>query len=351
MPNIQSLLLYLPTREKLVETIYNNIRGPKDYVSLLKQSTPPGLMGERLLNTQNNPAYKALQSGLFWYRLFDASTVYSGVLCGLDADGFANNQITTHEHVLERRVAHFTHYLKRVKLQAEPLLVIHEDDRFALQFEKEITNRSADHAFRLGSERHEIWRLSELQSHEFMHFAKRQDQFHLADGHHRLASSIRHLNAQNNPLPIQCFLINKTNSKRKSFQWNIKKLPNPSSLYTQLEKVSSEAKNPEIIVATKDRIHRLACPKGLNPAQYCFEELLGFSLDVKQNIKEYIDHIPLETKEFISIKYAANHVATIAFRPLHWSEILSIAKQGNRLPPKSTYLLPKLPTGLFISPI
>lgn len=351
MPQIVPISLLMPTQKKLVPGVHRNINGPKNYISLLKDNTSPRNVLKNFVKAQNKGIYKAVSPNIFWHRIQNKSDVYSGLLCGLNSSCFLSERITTHENVLENRVTLFKNYLAQTRLQAEPLLVIHEDDQFALDFQKKVMDRLADHQYQLGNQQHQLWQLSTNQVAEFNQFAKRQSQFHLADGHHRLASSIRHLKTQDNPLPIQCFLINKKNSKRKSFQWNIKQLPNQLRLYTQLEKVNSKSKKPDIIIATKDMIHRLTCPKKYNPAQYCFEELLGLSLDDKPNTKIYIDHIPLETKEYISIKKSENYVASIAFRPLHWSEILGIAKQGKRLPPKSTYLLPKLPTGLFISPI
>ena len=307
-------------------------------------------MGECLFNAQN-PPYKAVQPGLFWYRLSDAAGVYSGVLCGLDADAFTTNQVTTHEHVMEGRVAQFTHYLKRAKLQAEPLLVIHENDRFAMDFEEKTTNRPADYAFRLGRERHELWRLSESQTKTFAQFAQRYGQFHLADGHHRLASSIKHLSTQPDHFPIQCFLLNKKMVKKKRFQWNVKRLLESSAFYATLNAIKQNDDQPDIVIATKEKVYTLACPKDRNPALYCFEDVLGFSVDAKLAINDYIDYIPLGNEEFSTINASDRSIASLAFRPLHWSEILATAKQGKRLPPKSTYLLPKLPTGLFIAPI
>ena len=307
-------------------------------------------MGKHLFNPQH-PTYKAVQPGLFWYRLSDASGVYSGVLCGLDAEDFLKHRITTHEHVMQGRVAHFTHYLKRARLQAEPLLVIHEDDRFATIFEKKTTHRPADYAFRLGDQQHELWRLSASQSHDFMHFAEGQDQFHLADGHHRLASSIQLLKTQAQPLPIQCFLLHKRGLKKRSFQWNVKRLLPSSTFYAKISTIEQNDEQPEIVIATKDRVYALACPKDRNPALYCFEDLLGFSVEAKLAIHDYIDYIPSDQLEFSALSKPYGPIASMTFRPLHWSEILNTAKQRERLPPKSTYLLPKLPTGLFIAPI
>lgn len=102
---------------------------------------------------------------------------------------------------------------------------------------------------------------------------------------------------------------------------------------------------------TKHKTYALACDPSANPADFIFHQVLKFSEKTHRDLKTIIDYSPQVDFQTGPLKVEDPYRAIIAFRPLRRDEILATAKAGKRLPPKSTYLLPKLPTGFQVSPI
>ena len=85
--------------------------------------------------------------------------VLKGHLTGVLATSKAHN-ITTHEAVLEQRVELFSDYLTAVGFQAEPVLLMHENNQAAAEIGQRINRRKGDFQFHLGTEQHQLWILS-----------------------------------------------------------------------------------------------------------------------------------------------------------------------------------------------
>ena len=66
---------------------------------------------------------------------------------------------------------------------------MHEDHTFTLKMGKSNYKRAPDFEFREESEVHQLWTISRYQTKKLESAAEKCDQFHLADGHHRLAST------------------------------------------------------------------------------------------------------------------------------------------------------------------
>ena len=75
--------------------------------------------------------YQSLSNGHFWYLIENEHGSFEGVLTGVLASKAHN--ITTHEAVLEQRVQLFSDYLTAVGFQAEPVLLMHENNQAAAE--------------------------------------------------------------------------------------------------------------------------------------------------------------------------------------------------------------------------
>lgn len=352
MPQLSPLSFCLPTKKTLESNTYHDVKGPKAFVDLLITSKNSNEIKSGFADLLAKGNYHKLsQHPPLWYRISSPKHSFSGFLCGLSTTVFQQAGVTTHEHVLDKRVELFSAYLEHTRLQAEPLLLLHEEDYFEVNFSTSITQRSPAYAFTINQNTHELWVLTSKEEAALHRFAKSQQQFHLADGHHRLASSLKHLDRQGKKYPIQSFIMAKNSIYKESFHWKIKQLLNYESFIEQLEKFPQKVKNPDVVVHTKHKTYALACDPSVNPADFIFHQVLKFSETSHNDLKTIIDYSPQVDFQTGPLKVEDPYRAIIAFRPLRWNEILSTAKEGKRLPPKSTYLLPKLPTGLLVSPI
>ena len=124
----------------------------------------------------------------YWYRIENEMGVFEGFLTGVELD---ENQatISTHEEVLPERVSLFSNYLTEINRQAEPLLLVHESPDFSQQLKAKICHSTPDFHFQLEQEHHQLWIIPPEECKALEDFSSQTAQFHLADGHHRLAST------------------------------------------------------------------------------------------------------------------------------------------------------------------
>ena len=81
-------------------------------------------------------------------------------------------------------------------------------------------------------------------------------------------------------------------------------------------------------------------------SNYILDYLLGLTSYQKQDLKTLIDYHAPGT---LDPERAKDYSMIIEYQPLALGEIITLAKCKKILPPKSTYILPKLPTGLFFT--
>lgn len=353
MPQITPLYLNLPTQQHLKESSYGKIKGPQLFVNLVQHARQLSDIRQGYFKLIEEKHYTAAgKASLFWYRLHNANGTYDGFLCGIPPSAFKAYEITTHEYVLDQRVLLFTDYLKQTHIQAEPLLIVHENESFDQKISTQICNKKPDYTYTISGEKHELWHLNVQEQNDLEAFALKEKYFHLADGHHRLASSLKLMETAPSNHSLQCLVMLNKKVNKNGFCWKIKQLPQGIDLEEKMCIIPPSDQKNEIKIQLPKQTYYLKTPEKRNPASYIFEELLGFSSQKAIDLSQYIDYIPRkDVTPSPSLPLQPPYIAEINFRPLYWTEILSYAKKHKKLPPKSTYLLPKISTGLFISPI
>lgn len=356
MPQLYPIKLFLPQSNKLShKTAKSSLSGPEVFVDLVDKSSHPAALKEALDGLLKKDVYQAKPTQLYWYRKSTLDNSYAGLLCGLPSQECIHPQITTHEHVLDKRVQLFSDYLAATQLQAEPILVLHENTTFSDAFAAKMYKRSCATQYTLGNELHEIWLLDDEEAKEVKRFAAAEKQFHLADGHHRLASSIDYADKRHKNITILSFVVAKNQLYNDRFVWALKQFPKGiSAIDIDPKKTANETSVKKLSIGCLmgKNTQQIHFPKTTNAASFLFEEILGFSTLNAIDLGEYIDYFPPSASlsaEFLSD--ADPYKAKFFYDPLSIDQIIQTAKAQKILPPKSTYLLPKLPTGLFIAPM
>jgi len=128
---------------------------------------------------------------LYLYRQFKDGFVYTGIIAGIAIDDYFNGTIKKHEDTLTSREKIFKEYLDVCSFNAEPVLLTYPDvpevdemleHYLSLRPEYDFTNTDSVH--------HQLWLIdhptdiAKLQEH----FAA-QESIYIADGHHRSSSS------------------------------------------------------------------------------------------------------------------------------------------------------------------
>ena len=194
-----------------------------------------------------------------------------------------------------------------------------------------------------------MWNLNSQEAASLTHFCEEEQQFHLADGHHRYASTLN-AGKENGDTPLLfSFLVAKDQVQNHAFTWAIKDQQLAEQLLQNLppENICDKAV-ANIEIKTKGKHIFGQAATALPVSNYIVEKLLGINAQQKIDLKSFIDYYPPGT---LGLKAAKVYPAIIDYKPLSLDKIITLAKAQKILPPKSTYILPKLHTGLCFTPL
>ena len=348
MPQIHPLSLYCPSPKTLEQTRVKGVKGPTVFVDIIAKGENHSAISNGIKNLIKNKDYLHLSAGLHWWRIKNKKGCFEGLLTGVLAEGNTQN-ITTHEAVLEQRVKLFSDYLNTVGFQAEPVLLMHENSLAAATLAKRINNRKEDFLYLLGTEQHQLWCLKPEEVTFINNFCQELDQFHLADGHHRYASTLNLEKKEHNPSLLFSFLVAKDQLRNLAFSWAIK---DPLWADRLLQNIPPESicDRAEANIEIKAKNHSIYChaTKEWTVVDFIVEKLLAVTAQQKLDLKSLIDYYP---PGGLSPAKAKAYPVVIDYTPLSLEEMITLAKAQKNLPPKSTYILPKLPTGLCFTPL
>ncbi len=320
---------------------------------------------------------------LYIYKIEKKHASFCGILAATQTDDYKNGNIKKHENTLEKREKLFKDYLKVVKFNAEPVLLTYPDNNVIKDCIAEITSKDCEYSFSTDAVKHSMWKVSdEKVIGQIQHQFEKINTFYIADGHHRCASS--HLLAEEmkaeNPAhtgteAYNYFLSNLLpESELKIYEFNrlIKDLNGltKNELLTALKKQYQVIhKGPELyriinkhqfgmylegefyLLQLKEEDFKFKNALSKLDAQLLYETILEPILNIKdlRNDKR-IDYIYgkesiVKIKELID---SGKYKLAFNLAPVTVMEIKEVADQGLKMPPKSTYIEPKLLSALTI---
>ena len=281
-----------------------------------------------------------------------------GLLGLISLKDVASGEVKPHEKTLSKREDLFSKYLKAVGFQTEPVLLSHVDRNDLRQWldQHSAGRPEAEFATADGSE-HSLWVVTHGAE-----IAKVQDivstlhSLYIADGHHRCASS---LHLQNEIPGILAFLVPDSQLVVRPFHRVVTgNPPNEAAWervkeFAQVEKVT---RLPDPLPRGSMGIYHQKSWWKVTPfiqpfldVSWCSDHLLASLWDVKD----------LRTDKRISFQAGTESVERIAEKctkdqwlvvlaPTLWSSVETIADRKESMPPKSTYIEPKLRSGLTL---
>ncbi len=307
---------------------------------------------------------------------------YVGIIAGASVEQYNSGHIKKHEETITKREEVFSNYLKIVEFNVEPVVLFHRkhDDlnklmTVAMLDRPEYEFTSWDRG------KHEVWvinspkTISQIQS-----YYQEIEDIYIADGHHRCASSAKYSaqivgeTSPNQNLFLACFI---SEEKLKIFDYNrlVKDLNglDPSEF---LNKIS------EFFIVTK-ALNDEAAPTGLHELSMYLEEQwykltakegtfdrdhVVYRLDTdiltKNILNPILDLHDLKTDNRINfingrlgmdgIKDAVdNGKAKVGFGlfPVSVEHLKKVSDENLIMPPKSTWIEPKIRSGLTIFPL
>ncbi|MGC6431591.1 MAG: DUF1015 domain-containing protein [Jejuia sp.] len=129
---------------------------------------------------------------LYVYKIVNRhGATFNGIIAATSAKDYEDNIIRKHEDTIEKREQTFKTYLKTVGFNAEPVLLTYPDNDSIGTIIKETQKKHAEFEFTMTyRDTHYLWKLDDVTAIQKIQseFAK-MSAIYIADGHHRSASS------------------------------------------------------------------------------------------------------------------------------------------------------------------
>ncbi len=332
---------------------------------------------ERIFHRDANPCY-------YIYRQIKDKNVYTGIIACTSIDDYMSGVIKVHEQTLTVREEKLKDYLDVCEFNAEPVLFCYPNDEQIDRITHQVVLNRPDYDFTTTDKvRHTLWVVSDKKT--VQHIAERFSaipSIYIADGHHRSASSallgkIRRSNDKNftGEEAYNYYLgVFLPESELKIFDYNrvvkdLNKLKTEQFLQKIAEKF--EVKQVEETTYKPDRKHIISMylegkwyalqaksgtykkddPIGSLDASILTEHILSPVLNIHDlKTDKRINFIPgVKGAEELK-KQVDEGKMKVAFGlfPVTMEQLKWIADTNNVMPPKSTWVEPKMRSGLVI---
>ncbi|MEN9700004.1 MAG: hypothetical protein RLZZ301_1202 [Bacteroidota bacterium] len=134
------------------------------------------------------------QAHLYIYRQSQAGFTVQGFFAGVSVDDYLNGHVKRHEQTLTAREDIFTNYLDIVGFNAEPVLMTYAPDAQLQAYLDAYSKLRPEYEFTTTDRiTHELWVVSLEDSAHICQLFAEIDSLYIADGHHRSASSARYV--------------------------------------------------------------------------------------------------------------------------------------------------------------
>ena len=325
-----------------------------------------------------NVLIKEEQPVFYLHEIQSKNKIFTGIIAGTSVDDYQKNTIKKHEDTLKYRVEFFKDYLHQTGFNTEPVLITYPDNtELNSWIETKKTENSLYEFSTTKKEKHKLWRIHDTNEIEWIKNKFEEiGNLYLADGHHRTASAEllfdEYKNVGNENLKyFMSFLIPESNVKIYEFNRIIRDLNNHSKaefidLISQSFWVKNKAQelwkptkkfefgmyldNEFYSLTLKDTNNFKSVLASLD-AQILYEKILQPILGINDlRNDDRIDYIP-GNQSITTIKEVVDdgdfEIGFLLF-PSKIDEIKAIADNKLIMPPKSTYIEPKLRSGLLI---
>ena len=364
----RSYITYGP--EELDDKLSNN---PYTFLHVINPSALPELHYTERFSAVRSRYNRFEKEGIFiqddqpTYYLYEQSTptaAYTGVIGLLDAESVVNGTTLPHEKTIAKREHIFARYLGITGFQAEPVLVFGEADEHYDSLVKRIKEERPEYEFSSTDKySHRLWVVPSDYVNALAAFFEHSGTKYIADGHHRLASSVRVAQeAPDNPLAqgILCMFMAEEQVGIESFErWF--DLSSDSFELTDLEAqydvspIDAPSENFQgasfqlFFEGNWHSLHSKKLKGEVLPSQELLDTILNPLLDVVDPRNDARLHYHRQTELDRSAEMFQQGYA-LGFRlpPVSVKLLKEIAVNKGSMPPKSTYIEPKLRSGLLL---
>jgi uncharacterized protein (DUF1015 family) len=377
-------------RDKLTQNPFSflHVINP-DFEDGLK--TKPGSK-ERLLKVKNrfrnflnaNVFLRDEKACYYLYRQIKNENTYIGIIACTSIDDYINGVIKIHEQTITQREEKLKDYLEVCEFNAEPVLFCYPDDENINAVTLDVMRYRSDYDFTTTDKvRHTLWIINKTKSIKIISdsFGK-MPAIYIADGHHRSASSAllgklrRSRDNQYSGKEAYNYYLGVffPESQLKIYDYNrlvkdlnglsneqfIDKLSKSFEVYEIAQEMFRPTRKHELSMylsgkwyslVAKDGVYKADSPVGSLDASILTDHVLSPVLDIHDlKTDKRISFVPgVKGPEALKAAVDEKKVA-VAFGlyPVTMDHLKWIADTNNIMPPKSTWVEPKMRSGLVI---
>ena len=307
-------------------------------------------IGKAIQKTIQAKHYKTFQNSFIAFEIVGPLSRIG--IVGVIPSKELNNRVHNHEATDEKRAAKFANYLKTVGYQAEPCVLAFQEDKEWQEIQETIRRLPNGKTFSIAGIMHRLWWITDHQKTVFEnlnhYFSHQHHEFTLVDGHHR-KQAIQTLEAQGIATPLLCYCLPHTAIISKSFFWQSQQYPPSIEQWVKskghpLKKAPDTLSDPNIVLIRLQEIwYEFRDANHRSILQKIYQAFASHAIP--------IDYQPQKDAQ-INREASQNKASFfMTYSPLNFEQVMSWAKKNECLPPKTTYLEPKVPLGLFLHPV
>ena len=341
-------------KQKLDTNPYSFIHIIKPIFDKQKSKTNPFSDINKKINQflKDDTIKQETSNSFYLYEQKKGKDFFTGLISIIPTSEIDKKNILLHEKIIKKRLSVFAKYLKKVKINAEPILLAYKkNNKINSLYDNVKKNRPTYNFTTTDKVNHKLWIINDKKNmNRLMSYFNKIDKLYVADGHHRLNSSLK----VNSKYFMSC-LIQEDNLKIYSFN-RILKIPHKIDIEKIIKTLASEHK-----ISIKEPNYELKKEKEIGIYYENKYYSLKYDLDIL-NVEMISKIIPIfSTKKPNILRYVSSQNSQknilkeckkneIIFfvKPVKFTKIKDIAEQHKYLPPKSTYILPKLRSGLVL---
>lgn len=313
------------------------------------------------------------------YKIIDREkNVFCGIIAGASVEDYKEDVIKKHEETLEHREILFKDYLETVGFNAEAVLLTYQDNEDITAVLKDVMSDRPEYEFTTTyRDTHFLWPVTDTEKIEHLKNAFLDiDKLYIADGHHRSSSSVllsqAHPKEQESYHSFMSFLIPESELLIYEFNRFIKDLNglDKEAFLIALDTNFRIENRGSIPYYPSKKHHFNMYLDGEYYSLYVRHKLRSFDTPLERLdtqilyetvLKPILGIIDLRTDSRIDYVDGRRDISSLKDRvdsgefavsfgmlPVTMEELKEIADAGLKMPPKSTYIEPKLRSGVTI---
>ncbi len=344
------------------EDVHHQTADPAGEAMRLSRASLEALLADDVFEPARPP-------GLYLYRLEEPGHRQTGLVCGVGSVAYDAGQVRIHERVKQPRADLLARHLDQVGAQSSPIAMAFQSSPAVEAIIERITTTTEPFIDLVDDDlRQSIWAMPDPRDVDAVCAALAPEHLYLIDGHHRAAAASAHqrLTGTTGHLMLSV-LFPFTELRNLAFHRIVGPIDTERLLDDLGARFATEPATPAEVVDRGDGWVGLAVggsetrwylveippPPGweldIDPvrlAQHVLHPLFGIDESVGDHRLVHQPG-PADLEAVGDLRLGPDQAAFL-MRPVPGDVLLHVADRGGTMPPKSTYFVPKVRSGLFV---